>query len=196
MTSPVDLGFDYRYIPGARTAPSDDVTLLLLHGTGGDGDSLLQLGATLLPGATLLSPTGNVLEHGAPRFFRRFAEGVFDQADLMRRTDELVSFIGAAAVTYHLDPQRVVAIGYSNGANIAASVLLRHAGVLAGAVLFRAMPPFVPETLPTLRGTPASCSVQVISTHSSRVNRQTASRSCCARLGPTSRCITNRRGMS
>ncbi len=146
MNSPVELGFDHRYIRGTGAARA--LTLLLLHGTGGDGDSLLQLGDTLRPGSTLLSPTGNVRENGMPRFFRRLAEGVFDHDDLMARTDELARFIADAANAYQLDPARVVAVGFSNGANIAASLLLKHPDVLAGAVLFRPMVPFVPETLP------------------------------------------------
>jgi phospholipase/carboxylesterase len=152
MYSPLELGFDHRYIPGS--GPMGGITMLLLHGTGGDGDSLLQLGGTLLPGATLLSPTGNVREHGAPRFFRRLAEGVFDEADLLRRTDELVTFLHNAVGAYHLDANRVIAVGYSNGANIAASVLLKHPGVLAAAILFRAMVPFVPDVAPVLPETP------------------------------------------
>lgn len=140
----MELGFDHRYIPG--TGPAAAVTLLLLHGTGGDGDSLLQLGDTLRQGSTLLSPTGPVLENGMPRFFRRLAEGVFDQDDLLRRTDDLAQFVRDACVAYALDPARIVAVGFSNGANIAASVLLKHPGVLAGAALFRPMVPFTRDT--------------------------------------------------
>lgn len=148
MNSPIELGFDHRYIPG--TGPAASLTLLLLHGTGGDGDSLLQLGDTLRQGSTLLSPTGPVLENGMPRFFRRLAEGVFDQDDLLRRTDDLAQFIRDAVAAYHLDPAKIVAVGFSNGANIAASLLLKHPGVLAGAVLFRPMVPFAPD--PIVRG--------------------------------------------
>lgn len=126
--------------------------MLLLHGTGGDGDSLLQLGGTLLPGAALLSPTGNVREGGAPRFFRRLAEGVFDLEDLSLRTAELARFVREAVDAYGLDPERIIAAGYSNGANIAASLLLTDPSVLRGAVLFRAMLPFEPERLPSARG--------------------------------------------
>jgi predicted esterase len=152
MNFTAELGFDHRYIPGSD--PAGGVTLLLLHGTGGDGDSLLQLGGTLLPGATLLSPTGNVRERGAARFFRRIAEGVFDEADLLRRTDELAQFVRDAAAAYQFNAARVIAVGYSNGANIGASLLLKQSGVLSGAVLFRAMVPFVPEMTPTLTGIP------------------------------------------
>jgi len=142
MNLPVPLAYHHRFIAG--TGPSAGVTLLLLHGTGGDGDSLLQLGGTLLPGAALLSPTGNVREGGAPRFFRRLAEGVFDLEDLARRTGELAGFVREAVAAYGLDGGRIVAVGYSNGANIAASLLLTDPTVLAGAVLFRAMVPFEP----------------------------------------------------
>jgi predicted esterase len=144
--------FDHRHIAGDGALAG--LTLLLLHGTGGDGDSLLQLGYTLAPGAALLSPTGNVLEGGARRFFRRIAEGVFDQEDLIVRTRELGSFVREAAMEYQLDPHRIVAVGYSNGANIASSLMLREPGILAGAVLFRPMVPFTPRPSPKLSGTP------------------------------------------
>ena len=149
------LGFIHRYVPPAAGGElAGSTTLLLLHGTGGDEDDLLALGRMLLPGAGLLSPRGRVLEGGAPRFFRRLAEGVFDQEDLARRTDELADFVAAAAETYRLDRGGIVAVGFSNGANIAASLLLRRPGVLRGAVLLSPMVPFEPETRPDLAGTP------------------------------------------
>ncbi|MGQ0641231.1 MAG: alpha/beta hydrolase [Gemmatimonadaceae bacterium] len=145
-----ELGFIHRFVPGsAAGAP----TLLLLHGTGGDENDLIALGQQLLPGAPLLSPRGRVLERGMPRFFRRLAEGVFDQEDLARRTDELVDFIREASAEYRVDPARIVAVGYSNGANIAASVLLRHPAALLGAVLLHPMVPFEPAQPPVLRDT-------------------------------------------
>lgn len=148
------LGFVHRYVPPAADgAAAGGTTLLLLHGTGGDENDLLPLGRALLPGAGMLSPRGKVLERGAPRFFRRLAEGVFDQEDLARRTDELADFIRAAAETYELDRDGIVAVGFSNGANIATSLLLRHPGVLRGAVLLSPMVPFEPERLPDLSGT-------------------------------------------
>ena len=148
------LDFIHRYVPPAAGAESaGSTTLLLLHGTGGDEEDLLLLGRALLPGAGMLSPRGKVLERGAPRFFRRLAEGVFDQEDLARRTDELAEFVEAAAATYHLDPDGIVAVGFSNGANIAASLLLRRPGVLRGAVLLSPMVPFEPATPPDLAGT-------------------------------------------
>lgn len=149
--SPESLGFIHRYVRPAASGAG--TTLLLLHGTGGDEDNLIALGRELVPGVALLSPRGKVLEHGAARFFRRLAEGVFDQEDLAKRTDELADFITDASQAYGLDPARIVAVGFSNGANIAASVLLRRPGVLRGAVLLSPMVPFVPDPLPTLTGT-------------------------------------------
>jgi predicted esterase len=147
-----DLGFIHRYVPAtAGAAPS--VTLLLLHGTGGDETDLIPLGTNLLPGAAILSPRGKVLEGNAPRFFRRIAEGVFDQEDLARRTDELARFVEAAIHTYRLDSNNLYALGFSNGANIAGSLLLRYPGLLRGALLLSPMVPFEPEPLPDLTGT-------------------------------------------
>ncbi|HEX9488306.1 MAG TPA: VOC family protein [Gemmatimonadales bacterium] len=148
------LGFIHRYIPPAAAAElASSTTLLLLHGTGGDEEDLIPLGRALFPGAGLLSPRGNVLERGAPRFFRRLAEGVFDQEDLAQRSEELARFIEAAARTYELDRRSMVAVGFSNGANIAASLLLRRPGLLRAAVLLSPMVPFEPDTLPDLTGT-------------------------------------------
>ena len=122
-------------------------TLLLLHGTGGDERDLLPLGRELWPGAALLGIRGRVLENGMPRFFRRFAEGVFDVEDLKFRTEELAHFIDAASERYDFSKKRLIAVGYSNGANIAASLVLLHPHYLAAAVLFRAMMPFVPDLI-------------------------------------------------
>ncbi|MCK9919212.1 alpha/beta hydrolase [Microbacteriaceae bacterium K1510] len=113
--------------------------LLLLHGTGGDENDLLPLGRAVAPGAALLSPRGKVLEHGMPRFFRRLAEGVFDEEDVRRRAGELADFIDAARERYKTPTP--IALGYSNGANIAAAVLLLRPQALAGAILLRAMVP-------------------------------------------------------
>lgn len=147
-----ELGFAHRYVPG--TDP-DAPPLLLLHGTGGTEDDLLPLGKTLAPGAALLSPRGKVLERGMPRFFRRLAEGVFDEDDLRRRADELAQFLAAAREAYGMR-SAPVAVGFSNGANMAAALLLLHPGALGGAVLFRAMVPLTPDPLPDLSGTPAA----------------------------------------
>lgn len=148
------LGFVHRYVaPAAEDTPARTTTLLLLHGTGGDESDLLPLGRALLPRAGMLSPRGKVLENGAPRFFRRLAEGIFDQEDLARRTEELADFIEASAEAYELARDGILAIGFSNGANIAASLLLRRPGILRGAVLLSPMVPFEPDILPGLAGT-------------------------------------------
>jgi len=143
-----ELGFVHVFEPG-----EGPWTLLLLHGTGGDERDLLGLGRQLAPRAALLSPRGRTLENGMPRFFRRLAVGQLDIPDLLRRTDELASFVTAAAATYKLDPGRVVVLGLSNGANIAVSLLLRHPGVLRAAALLRPMLPYEPEDTPSLAGT-------------------------------------------
>jgi predicted esterase len=144
-----ELGFPHVFKP-AQTAGAP--TLLVLHGTGGDEQDMLPLGG-LAPGAALLSPRGKVLEHGMPRFFRRLAEGVFDVEDLKFRANELADFIGAAAARYGFDPARVIALGYSNGANIASAIMLLRPGVLRRGVLLRAMVPLEPEPLPSIDGT-------------------------------------------
>jgi predicted esterase len=143
----VDMDFKHHFVP----APAGGTrTLLLLHGTGGNENDLIPLGRELDPSAALLSPRGNVLENGMPRFFRRLAEGVFDEQDVIRRAHELADFVGAAATQYGFDPREMTTVGYSNGANIAAAVLLFRPEVLAAAVLFRAMVPLVPSVLPQL----------------------------------------------
>lgn len=149
--STADLDFIHRFIPATSNGLP---TLLLLHGTGGNEDDLLDIGSAIMPGAALLSPRGKVLENGMARFFRRLAEGVFDLEDLRRRTAELAEFVAAAAKAYGLDSSRVVSVGYSNGANIAASLLLLRPAVLAAAILLHAMVPLVPEPLPDLQGRP------------------------------------------
>jgi phospholipase/carboxylesterase len=144
-----DLGFAHRFYPG-----ESDATLLLLHGTGGSEDDLVPLGRELAPGAAILSPRGKVSEYGAARFFRRLAEGVFDHEDLVLRTHELTDFVEDASEEYGFDLSKLVAAGYSNGANIAASLILLHPELLRAAVLFRAMVPFEPEEMPDLSGMP------------------------------------------
>ncbi|POR44103.1 alpha/beta hydrolase [Methylobacterium sp. V23] len=145
----LSLGLTHRFVPA--TAPGLP-PLLLLHGTGGDETDLLPLGRTLLPGAALLSPRGAVLENGMPRFFRRLAEGVFDEADLRRRAADLAGFIAEARTAYGLAAP--VAVGFSNGANIAAALLLLHPRVLAGAVLLRPMVPLRESPPVDLAGRP------------------------------------------
>jgi phospholipase/carboxylesterase len=137
--------FLHEFVPG-----TSDRTLLLLHGTGGNERDLIPLGRELDPNASLLSPRGKILENGMPRFFRRLAEGVFDLEDLKTRTNELADFVDAAMRHYELAANYLVGVGYSNGANIAASMLLLRPELLRAAVLFRAMVPLVPENLPDL----------------------------------------------
>lgn len=148
-----ELSFQHVYQP-PTSERSDSPTLLVLHGTGGSEMDLLPLARTLAPQAGVLSPRGKVLERGMPRFFRRLSEGVFDEEDLKFRAGELADFIAAAAVHYNFDARRVVAAGFSNGANIAGALLLLRPEALGAAVLFRAMVPLVPADLPRHPGTP------------------------------------------
>lgn len=145
-----DLGFIHRFIPGED--PGSNETLLVLHGTGGDENDLVGIGQTVAPGAAILSPRGNVLENGAPRFFKRLAEGVFDPREVRSRGEELIRFIRAAVSHYHLDAGRIFALGYSNGANIASTVLLIEPGILQGAILLRPMLVYEPEGPPHVSG--------------------------------------------
>jgi predicted esterase len=164
-----ELGFIHRFIPpkyegsGATTRTTTRITnrqetkgkafttFLLLHGTGGNEEDLIPLAYELDNRAAILSPRGKVLENGiAPRFFRRLAEGVFDIEDLKFRTNELADFVNDSSKAYDFDLQHIIAVGYSNGANIAASILLLRPEILSAAILFRAMVPFVPKTLPDL----------------------------------------------
>jgi predicted esterase len=131
---------------------SSRLTLLMLHGTGGDEHDLLPLGRRIAPNAALLSPRGQVLERGMPRFFRRIAEGVFDLDDLRARTHGLADWLERAIAHHQIDRARLVAVGFSNGANIAASLLLLRPEVLAGAVLLSPMVPFEPDAPPALAG--------------------------------------------
>ena len=133
MNAKPPSSFRHVFIPGKSRR-----TLLLLHGTGGNEHDLLSLGRNLDPEASLLSPRGKILENGLPRFFRRLAEGVFDEEDLIHRSNELADFIAETVTSYSLDSGRIYAVGYSNGANIAASLLLLRPGVLTGAALLAA----------------------------------------------------------
>lgn len=153
MNPITSMGFEHVHLPPAEHS-TDTRTVLLLHGTGGTERDLLDIGAAVAPGARLLGVRGQVLESGMPRFFRRLTEGVFDEADIVRRSADLAAFVPAAAARYGFDAEQVVALGYSNGANIAAAVLLLQPGVLSGAVLFRSMVPLIPHSLPALRGAP------------------------------------------
>ncbi|MFD7876590.1 alpha/beta hydrolase [Streptomyces sp. NPDC059766] len=133
--------------PGTSAPP-----LLLLHGTGDNEHGLVPLGEDLAPGSALLSPRGTVLEGTMPRFFRRLREGVFDEDDLRERADELADFISAASSTYGLEPGSLVAVGFSNGANMAAALLLLHPELLAGAVLIASVPPLTEPPAADLAG--------------------------------------------
>ena len=144
------LSFVHRYEPAARSGVP---ALLLLHGTGGNEDDLLPLGQMIAPGAAMLSPRGQVLEHGMPRFFRRMAEGVFDEADVRHRALQRADFITAARERYGMAAP--VALGYSNGANIAAALLYLRPEALAGAVLLRAMVPLAAGPEARIEGKPA-----------------------------------------
>lgn len=161
-----DLDFKHRFIPSSsqqeyiadnsnrayiqKDKKSNSLTLLLLHGTGGNEDDLIQVGQMISSTASLLSPRGKVLENGMPRFFRRLSEGVFDLDDLELRTKELSDFVKDASNIYRFDINKTVAVGFSNGANIAASLLLSYPETLRGAILFRAMVPFIPDSPPNL----------------------------------------------
>src|SRR5882762_142913 len=145
------MNFIHHFIPTSETPPRR--VLLLLHGTGGDENDMIPLGRDLDPSAALLSLRGNVLENGMPRFFRGLGEGVFDEEDVVRRANELADLIPAAAAKYEFNPATLTAVGYSNGANIAAAVLLLRPGVIKSAVLLRAMVPLTPAALPDLSGT-------------------------------------------
>ena len=143
------LSFVHRFLPAERAGRPP---LLLLHGTGGDENDLVDLGRALSPGSALVSPRGKVLEGGMPRFFRRLAEGVFDEDDVRRRAGELADFVTEAREAYGLGAP--VAVGFSNGANIAAALMLLRPGVLSGAVLLRAMVPLASPPAADLAGTP------------------------------------------
>ncbi|GIW23877.1 alpha/beta hydrolase [Meiothermus sp.] len=141
------LSFTHRFEAGTSAS-----TLLLLHGTGGNEHDLVPLAAQLAPGVSVLSPRGKVLENGAPRFFKRLAMGVFDEDDLKAQAADLAQFVRDAAQRYGLDARKVYALGYSNGANMAAALMLLHPEVLAGAVLLRPVLPLEVEPLPDLSG--------------------------------------------
>jgi phospholipase/carboxylesterase len=149
VSSSRDLSFIHRHVPATVPARAP---LLLLHGTGGDEDDLLPLGPMLSPGSALLSPRGQVLEGGMPRFFRRLREGVFDEDDVRRRAHELADFIIDSRASYGLAAP--VAVGFSNGANIAAALLVLRPGTLAGAALLRGMVPLQDPPPADLAGTP------------------------------------------
>jgi phospholipase/carboxylesterase len=145
-----NLGFIHRFLPASE--PDSRETLLVLHGTGGDENDLVGIAQSIAPGAAILIPRGNVLENGAPRFFKRLAEGVFDPAEVRSRGEELAQFISAAIVKYSLDASRIFAFGFSNGANIASTVMFIEPDLLQGSILFRPMLVFEPVEVPDLSG--------------------------------------------
>ncbi|ACX63255.1 alpha/beta hydrolase [Paenibacillus sp. Y412MC10] len=144
---------EHMHIYRQGTSP-EAPTLLLLHGTGGNEEDLLPLAEMISPTSNVLGVRGNVLENGMPRFFRRLAEGVFDVEDLVKRTHDLNEFLNWAAAEYDFDRSRIVAVGYSNGANIAASLLFHEGDALQGAILHHPMVPMRDKTLPDLTGVP------------------------------------------
>jgi phospholipase/carboxylesterase len=151
VSSETGLDRPHVFLPGDASAAQPP--LLLLHGTGGNEHDLLPLADRLSPGAAVLSVRGTVLENGMPRFFRRLSEGVFDEEDLRRRTDDLAEFVRTASTEYGIEERSLVAVGFSNGANIASAMLLLRPGVLAAAVLLAAMVPFSEPPDADLTGT-------------------------------------------
>jgi len=145
----VELSFIHRFMPATEPGRPP---LLLLHGTGGNEDDLPPLGGLIAPGSALLSPRGKALEGSMPRFFRRLREGVFDEDDVEVRAHELADFVAKARDAYGLAAP--VAVGFSNGANIAAAVLQLRPRALAGAVLLRAMVPLQEPPAADLSGKP------------------------------------------
>ena len=151
MDAEAGLERPHVFLPAEPTAAG--APLLLLHGTGGDEHDLLPLREHLSPGAAVLSVRGTVLENGMPRFFRRLREGVFDEDDLRRRADDLAQFVQTASAAYGIAEGSLVAVGFSNGANIASALLLQRPGLLAAAVLLSAMVPFADPPAADLTGT-------------------------------------------
>lgn len=155
MIKSQNFGFTHIFINSFHDKEYDNngskkLTLVLLHGTGGNEEDLLFLGKEIESHASILSPRGKVLENGMPRFFRRLSEGVFDIEDLKIKTHELADFIQKCSLQYKFDLSQTIAVGFSNGANIATSMLFLRPQVIQGAILFRAMVPFIPDSLPNL----------------------------------------------
>lgn len=151
MSSETGLDRPHVFLPAEASAAGSP--LLLLHGTAGNEHDLLPLRDQLSPGAAVLSVRGTVLERGMPRFFRRLSEGVFDEDDLRRRADDLAEFVHTASAAYGIEERSLVAVGFSNGANIASAMLLVRPGVLSAAVLLAAMVPFDQPPAADLTGT-------------------------------------------
>ena len=141
--------FIHRFVPG--TAP---LTLLAMHGTGGDENDLLDVCRAIAPGAAVLSPRGQAVENGLFKFFARLAPGVFDEHEIRQRAAELAQWIAAASLQYGIDASRIHAFGYSNGANMAVATMLLHPGIIAGGVMLRPRLVLQPDPLPDLAGAP------------------------------------------
>lgn len=131
------VGRPHVWLPGATATP-----LLLLHGTGGDEHDLLPLRDVMAPGSAALAPRGTVVENGMPRYFRRLREGVFDEVDLHHRVGEMAEFLIAAEGVFAVPGGAWIALGFSNGANMASAILFDRPELLGGAALFAAMVPF------------------------------------------------------
>ena len=149
MSAPDSSSFIHRFLPGKSL-----FTVLVLHGAGGDENDLLPVARALAPTAAFLSPRGKVMEDGVRRFFARVSPDVFDETEVRTRAAELADWVRAAVAHYNLDPARVFAMGFSNGASIAASTMLLHPGVLAGSLLLRPRTILEPAPLPDLNGAP------------------------------------------
>ncbi|WP_419176711.1 VOC family protein [Desulfosediminicola sp.] len=134
----------YTYSAPPKPPPTER-TIVAFHGTGGDEHDLIPLARTIAPDAAIISPRGQVTEHGMKRFFRRFSSGVFDEDDIRKRSEDLNSFLGRVSLQYRRNPQQLIALGYSNGANIAAALLLLHPQLFGSAILVR---PMLPITVP------------------------------------------------
>ena len=143
------MDFVHKFKPGRLP-----VALLLLHGSGGDENDLLPVAAALAPGAAVLSPRGNVVEHGARRFFSYPGPGGFDADEARQRVDDMAEWIDRITKEYAIDPHRLYGLGYSNGANMAAAAMLLRPGTIAGACLLRSRAVVTPANLPDLKGAP------------------------------------------
>ena len=141
--------FTHKWKAGTRP-----LTVLVLHGTGGDENDLMPIANAVAPGANFLSPRGKVSERGANRFFARNGHGNFDPAEIAARTDEFAAWLKNAEAQYGFDPAHLYAFGYSNGANMAYATMLQHPGSIAGAVLLRPMVVIQPNPMPDLNGAP------------------------------------------
>ncbi len=149
MSHPPPSAFIHRFVPGAGAS-----TVLVLHGQGGDENDFLPVAGALAGGAAFLSPRGEAIENGERRFFARISRDVFEESEVRTRTADLAGWLAEAVRHYGLDARRVYAMGFSNGASIAASLMLLYPGLLAGALLLRPRTIIEPSVLPDLNGAP------------------------------------------